>query len=350
MPTRVPPRTAAIGRRSSRRPRRRPRNYRPARAGGRSPRGTSCASSPRRIRRPEPAISARSSVARAIYSSTLCDWRRQRDAGAFGALTPARRGPKVSRTQPVRRGSGLAAEEQRPSHATPCPRGGHHRHPKKSCGSAGHPAGVRTATCLDRSRRGACAGPWPDRCCLLRARGFARQRASGPRGLAAPPTIPRPRPRPARALTAPQQQAVLDLLHASRFADQAPAEIYATLLDEGVYHCSIRTMYRILARSERRNPRTPSTAAPSDLSKARTSGGKAKRGLVLGHHQTDGASQMALLLSLRHPRHLQPSGGRLVRCGGRKRLAVSAVARGRDRRNTMCCPASSRCTPIAAVR
>jgi len=25
-------------------------------------------------------------------------------------------------------------------------------------------------------------------------------------------------------------------------ADQAPAEIYATLLDEGVYHCSIRTM------------------------------------------------------------------------------------------------------------
>jgi putative transposase len=64
MPTRVPPRTAAIGRRSSRHPRRRPRNYRPARAGGRSPRGTSCASSPRRIRRREPAISARSSVAR----------------------------------------------------------------------------------------------------------------------------------------------------------------------------------------------------------------------------------------------------------------------------------------------
>jgi putative transposase len=64
--------------------------------------------------------------------------------------------------------------------------------------------------------------------------------------LAAPPVVPRPRPRPARALTAPQQQAVLDLLHAPRFADQAPAEIYASLLDEGVYHCSIRTMYRVL--------------------------------------------------------------------------------------------------------
>ena len=64
--------------------------------------------------------------------------------------------------------------------------------------------------------------------------------------LTATPAITRPRPRPSRALTVPQQQEVLDLLHASRFADQAPAEVYASLLDEGVYHCSIRTMYRIL--------------------------------------------------------------------------------------------------------
>ncbi len=64
--------------------------------------------------------------------------------------------------------------------------------------------------------------------------------------LAVPPVLVRPRPRPARALTVPQQQVVLDLLHAPRFADQAPAEVYASLLDEGVYHCSIRTMYRIL--------------------------------------------------------------------------------------------------------
>ena len=42
---------------------------------------------------------------------------------------------------------------------------------------------------------------------------------------------------------------MLDLLHAPRFADQAPAEIYASLLDEGVYHCSIRTMYRILGQN-----------------------------------------------------------------------------------------------------
>ena len=82
------------------------------------------------------------------------------------------------------------------------------------------------------------------------ALGVSRASVHRRRGrLAAPPTIPRPRPKPARSLTAPQQQAVLALLHGSRFADQAPAEIYATLLDEGVYHCSIRTMYRILGQN-----------------------------------------------------------------------------------------------------
>jgi transposase len=36
-----------------------------------------------------------------LYSSTLTDWRRQREAGALGALTPARRGPKASEPNPL---------------------------------------------------------------------------------------------------------------------------------------------------------------------------------------------------------------------------------------------------------
>lgn len=36
-----------------------------------------------------------------VYSSTLCDWRRQRDAGAYGALTPVRRGPKAAEVNPL---------------------------------------------------------------------------------------------------------------------------------------------------------------------------------------------------------------------------------------------------------
>src|SRR5665811_389327 len=59
-----------------------------------------------------------------------------------------------------------------------------------------------------------------------------------------------PRASPQRALTIVERQTMLDLLRAPRFADQAPAEVYASLLDEGAYHCSIRTMYRILAASQ----------------------------------------------------------------------------------------------------
>lgn len=50
---------------------------------------------------------------------------------------------------------------------------------------------------------------------------------------------------------------MLAVLHEDRFVDLPPAEVYATLLDEGTYLCSIRTMYRILAANrevrERRN-------------------------------------------------------------------------------------------------
>lgn len=51
---------------------------------------------------------------------------------------------------------------------------------------------------------------------------------------------------PGRALSLAERQAVLDALHSDRFADRSPAEVYATLLDEGVYYGSIRTFYRVL--------------------------------------------------------------------------------------------------------
>jgi putative transposase len=85
-------------------------------------------------------------------------------------------------------------------------------------------------------------------------------RASVYRGRANSATLPAPRPArppPPRALDAEERRKILDLLRTPRFEDQAPAEIYATLLDQGIYLCSIRTMYRILAQEgevrERRN-------------------------------------------------------------------------------------------------
>jgi putative transposase len=72
------------------------------------------------------------------------------------------------------------------------------------------------------------------------------------------PSAPRRvRPKSARALDVAERQKVLNHLHSERFCDKAPAEVFATLLDEGVYLCSIRTMHRILAENgelkERRN-------------------------------------------------------------------------------------------------
>lgn len=66
---------------------------------------------------------------------------------------------------------------------------------------------------------------------------------------------------------------MLALLREPRFVDLAPAEVYATLLDEGVYHCSIRTMYRLLAehdevRDRRDQLRHPVYRKPELLAKA----------------------------------------------------------------------------------
>jgi len=84
-----------------------------------------------------------------------------------------------------------------------------------------------------------------------------------------PAGVARPRPAPPRALALVERHGVLDLLH-TRFVDQAPAQVHATLLDEGIYLCAPRTMYRLLDAAheikERRNQvRRPHYAAPELL-------------------------------------------------------------------------------------
>jgi putative transposase len=53
-----------------------------------------------------------------------------------------------------------------------------------------------------------------------------------------------------RALSSDERGAVLEVLHEPQFADRAPAAVYAQLLDENRYLCSIRTMYRLLAQAQ----------------------------------------------------------------------------------------------------
>jgi putative transposase len=87
------------------------------------------------------------------------------------------------------------------------------------------------------------------------------------------PRPPRRRRTCHRALGAGERRAVLDVLHEPRFAELAPAQVYATLLDEDRYLCSERTMYRVLAENaevrERRDQlRHPKYKAPELLATA----------------------------------------------------------------------------------
>ena len=83
----------------------------------------------------------------------------------------------------------------------------------------------------------------------------------------------RARPRPPLALRPHEQEKALAVLHAERFVDQAPRAIYATLLEEGRYLASVRTLYRLLAsrgevRERRAQHRHPNYSRPELLATA----------------------------------------------------------------------------------
>jgi putative transposase len=93
-------------------------------------------------------------------------------------------------------------------------------------------------------------------CALLGASRATRYRRRRP-PVAGPPA---PRPAPPNALTEAERQHVLSLLRSEEYCDLAPAQVWARLLDDGVYVCSVSTMYRLLAiageNRERRRQRT----------------------------------------------------------------------------------------------
>jgi len=102
---------------------------------------------------------------------------------------------------------------------------------------------------------------------LCAALGIARASYYRSRSARAPQRTERDHP---RALSVEERHGVLGVLNEERFCDQAPAEVYATLLDEGQYLCSERTMYRILkenhqVRERRDQLRHPRYAAPELL-------------------------------------------------------------------------------------
>jgi putative transposase len=85
--------------------------------------------------------------------------------------------------------------------------------------------------------------------------GVARASFYRERPLLGPPASPAPEPAlserwaPARSLSPDERAGVLAVLHDQRFQDRSAAAVQATLLDEGQYLCSARTMYRLLEQA-----------------------------------------------------------------------------------------------------
>lgn len=97
--------------------------------------------------------------------------------------------------------------------------------------------------------------------------GIARATVFRRRVAVPPPTAPVPRPDPVNKLTDIERRRVLDVLNSDRFVDLAPLQIYAQLLDEGLYLCSVSTMYRVLAenrqvKERRKQARHPAKVCP----------------------------------------------------------------------------------------
>ena len=191
-----------------------------------------------------------------LSSSHVVTWRQQREAG----LTPKKRGRKMTAVDP-------AAEEARTGESPldgAAPEGGSPaRLSKKSFRTPTDPPETV------RERRGRLMVAVDDATPTLGAASACRvlglPRASLYRGRR-PVAVARPRPAPPRALDPIERQGILDVLH-TRFIDQAPAQIHATLLDEGTYLCSPRTMYRVLdaaheVKERRDQVRRPPYAAP----------------------------------------------------------------------------------------
>ncbi|MCL4552405.1 MAG: IS3 family transposase [Candidatus Marsarchaeota archaeon] len=191
-----------------------------------------------------------------LYSSNLTHWRKQYRNAGEAALADDKRGRKVT-TNPLsseveRLGRELERTQKKLTQAEMII-----GVPKKLVRDSRDIPGEgldRRGEIMEATKRLASVTNWTKASLAL---GVAR--ASVYRFFRGKDKVSTPREpvKPERALSDDERQHVLDTLNSERFVDMAPMEVYATLLDEGVYLCSTSTMYRILKENnelrERRN-------------------------------------------------------------------------------------------------
>ena len=264
-----------------------------------------------------------------LYTSHISEWRRARDAGALAGLAakPSRGArPPSNASWPA---SGACREGRGGTGQGPPG----DRHPGKSIGALGTAAGrerrgPEAAAVIDAAfetleplvgTSGACHA-------VGRPRASHYRRQRGPRS-----GPPKPRPTPANALAADERAAVLEVLHSDRFVDQAPAQVWATLLDEGTYLGSESTMYRLLrADGEVRERRRQATHPPRTVPELVA----AEPNRVWSYDATAlrGPARGDLVRPLHDARHLQPLQPRLDgRGAGPGRPGRAGLDRGHGR-------------------
>ena len=193
-----------------------------------------------------------------LYSSLITDWRRQHRQGllkaAVGRSDGGRGGPSLL-------GGREAPGRERTAPPQARPGRGDHRGPGKSARALG-------GDLEERGPRRRHVERDPGR----RRRRARRRRHRPPTRPAPPSAAPRATPLPAPPATAarpartpgpiapgprprPRPTEIVEVLNRERFCDQAPAQVWATLLDEGTYLASVSTMYRLL-RAAPPGPRT----------------------------------------------------------------------------------------------
>ena len=88
-----------------------------------------------------------------------------------------------------------------------------------------------------------------------------------------PPADPAARPVPVNKLSNAESAELIAVLNSQRFVDRAPPQIYATLLVEGTYLCSISTMYRTLERNRQvKDRRRQATHPPRKVPELQATG------------------------------------------------------------------------------
>ncbi|WP_405485256.1 IS3 family transposase [Nocardia sp. NBC_00511] len=205
-----------------------------------------------------------------LYSSSIVEWRKQRDAGVLQGKSP---GEKVGKLTPeqaeiarLKRENDRLNKRLTTTEAALDIMGKAHALLQTISESGGARAATEqtlsyTYTTLADS--GVTTRRASDLTGLVRGTVFRRATAAA--GPAVAVTVAPAEP--SNKLTDLERRRILEVLNSDEFVDSAPLQVYARLLDEGTYLCSVSTMYRVLAenrqvKERRRLARHPAKACP----------------------------------------------------------------------------------------